>query len=231
MRKVCSSAFGRAPMLMLRPAACAPLPHFMMKATKATRTIASSASLRSRRVAIAATHEFSSGLGPDPSRDNFDELYRTAANSSIVDLLARSALPKDVGAVLRSQIYWLAPPFGQSRSADTLQRLFQAGARWETSTTEGIGDIRRSLLRMSDWTFVDTMRLLAKDDYCSSTILQNLAKTPTIRARMKKVGFIPSPADPKRDFYQSRSTRSREVLAKCGIQLSKPKPRLPTRSR
>jgi hypothetical protein len=152
-------------------------------------------------------------------------------HSSIVDLLARSALPKDVGAVLRSQIYWLAPPFGQSRSADTLQRLFQAGARWETSTTEGIGDIRRSLLRMSDWTFVDTMRLLAKDDYCSSTILQNLAKTPTIRARTKKVGFIPSPADPKRDFYQSRSTRSREVLAKCGIQPSKPKPRLPTRSR
>lgn len=44
---------------------------------------------------------------------------------------------------------------------------------------------------------------------------------------MKKVGFIPSPPDPKRDFYQSRPTRSKEVLAKCGIELPKPKPRLP----
>ncbi len=39
--------------------------------------------------------------------------------------------------------------------------------------------------------------------------------------------FASWPLDPKRDFYQSRPTRSREVLAKCGIQLPKPKPRLP----
>jgi hypothetical protein len=166
-------------------------------------------------------------LGPDPSRDNFDELYREAANSSIVELLARSALPKDMGAVLRSQIYWLAPFFGRPRSTYTLQSLFEAGARWETSTTSEIGDIRRALLKTSDLTFVDAMKLLAKDDYCSPTILRDLAKTPTIRARMKRVGFIPSPPDPKRDLYQSRPTRSKEVLAKCGIELPKPKPRLP----
>ena len=86
-------------------------------------------------------------LGPDPSRDNFDELYREAANSSIVDLLARSALPKDMTAVLRSQIYWLAPFFGRPRSTYTLQSLFEVGARWETSTTDEIGDIRRALLQ------------------------------------------------------------------------------------
>jgi hypothetical protein len=166
-------------------------------------------------------------LGPDPSRDNFDELYREAANSSIVELLARSALPKDVSAVLRSQIYWLAPFFGRPRSTYTLQSLFEAGARWETSTTGEIGDIRRALLKTSDLTFVDAMKLLAKDDYCSPSILRDLAKTPTIRARMKKVGFIPSPPDPKRDLYQSRPTRSKEVLAKCGIELPRPKPRLP----
>ena len=166
-------------------------------------------------------------LGPDPSRDNFDELYREAANSSIVDLLARSALPKDMTAVLRSQIYWLAPFFGRPRSTYTLQSLFEVGARWETSTTDEIGDIRRALLQTSDLTFVDAMKLLAKDDYCSPTILRDLAKTPTIRARMKKVGFIPSPPDPKRALYQSRPTRSKDVLAKCGIELPKPKPRLP----
>ena len=166
-------------------------------------------------------------LGPDPSRDNFDELYREAANSSIVELLARSALPKDMTSVLRSQIYWLVPFFGRPRSTYTLQSMFDAGGRWETSTTSEIGDIRRALLKTSDLTFADVMKLLAKDDHCSPTILRDLAKTPTIRARMKRVGFIPSPPDPKRDLYQSRPTRSKEVLAKCGIELPKPKPRLP----
>jgi hypothetical protein len=167
------------------------------------------------------------GCRPDHLAELAQKLYREAANSSIVELLARSALPKDMGAVLRSQIYWLAPFFGRPRTTSTLQSLFEAGARWETSTTGEIGYIRRVLLKTSDWTFVDVMKLLAKDDHCSPTILRDLAKTSTIRARMKKVGFIPSPLDPKRDFYQSRPTRSREVLAKCGIELPKPKPRLP----
>jgi hypothetical protein len=40
--------------------------------------------------------------------------------------------------------------------------LFEAGARWGTSPTAEIGDIRRSLLKTSDWTFVDAMKLLCK---------------------------------------------------------------------
>jgi hypothetical protein len=50
--------------------------------------------------------------------------------------------------------------------------------------TGEIGDIRRALLKTSDGTLVDTMKLLAKDDYCSPTILQDLAKTP-MQARLR----------------------------------------------
>ena len=48
-----------------------------------------------------------------------------------------------------------------------------------------------------------------------------------MRAGMKKVGFIPSPPDPKHAFSQSRPTRSREVLSKFGIEIPKPKSPIP----
>jgi hypothetical protein len=166
-------------------------------------------------------------LRPDPSRDDFDELYRAATSRAVIEALAHRALPKDVGAVIRSQISWITLPFGRPRSADILQKLFEAGARWETSSAEEVADVRRGLLKMSDDTFVDAMKLLAKEDYCSQAILQDLGRTPTMRARMRKVRFIPSPDDERQSFYQSRPTRSREVLSRFGIEIPKPKPRIP----
>jgi hypothetical protein len=166
-------------------------------------------------------------LGPDPSRDDFDDLYQTADNGSVIKLLARSALPKNVGAVIRSQLSWLTFPFGHARSLDTLEGLFESGARWERSPQEEISHIRRGLLELSDSNFVDVMKLFATDAYCSPAILQELGRTPAMRARMRKVGFIPSPADNNQDFYRSRPTRSREVLSKFGVEVPKPTSRLP----
>jgi hypothetical protein len=44
-------------------------------------------------------------LGPDPTLDDFDKLYEAADNSSVIDFLARSALPEDLGAVLQRH-FW-----------------------------------------------------------------------------------------------------------------------------
>jgi len=167
-------------------------------------------------------------LGPDPSRDDFDELYRSAANGAVIEVLARLTLPKNVGAVIRSHVFWLEErPFANPRSVDTLRRLFGSGARWSTSPAEEIADVRRALLRMSDCTFVEVMKLFAADSYCSPPILEDLGRTPTMRQRMRKVGFLPSPPDDSQDFYRSRPTRAREVLSKFGVEVPKPTPRLP----
>lgn len=166
-------------------------------------------------------------LGPDPSRDNFDDLYSWADSSAVIELLARSALPKNVGEVVHRYI----SRFGMYRSdwtaRERLRSLFQAGARWDSSGSEQITGVRRSLCKLSDENFVEVLKLLATDAYCSETILHELVGTPTMRARMKKVGFIPAPSDESKGLYQPRPTRSREVLAKCGIVLPKPVPRLP----
>jgi hypothetical protein len=166
-------------------------------------------------------------LGPDPSRDNFDDLYCWAGCGAVVELLARRALPNNVGAIVHRQLSFFGLSFSQWRSLETVRSLFQAGARWETSCPQEVADVRRALLKLSEDGFVDVMKLLTTDEYCSEAILQDLSRTPAIRARMKKVGFIPAPAEEWRDSYQPRPTRSREVLAKFGIVLPKPTPRLP----
>ena len=81
--------------------------------------------------------------------------------------------------------------------------------------------MRRSLRKMSDSTFVDVMKIFAIGDYCSPVILHALGRTPAIRERMKKVGFIPAPAEDSRSVYQQRPTRSREVLAKFKVEVRK----------
>ena len=81
---------------------------------------------------------------------------------------------------------------------------------------------------MSDYNFVAAMKLLASNDYCSTTILHDLGRTPTMPARMKKVGFIPPTPEEKFDPSRDRPTRSREVLSKFGVEVKKAKPRLPT---
>src|SRR5205823_1123478 len=71
-------------------------------------------------------------------------------------------------------------------------------------------------------TFVDLMKVLATEDYCSSDILKELARTRSMRARMKMVGFIPSD-DERNRFHQLRPTRSREVLTRFGVELPEAK--------
>ncbi len=115
------------------------------------------------------------------------------------------------------------------RGYHTLRHLFEFGARWEHSTENEIRYIRRSLLKISDSTFTDIVKLFATDAYCSPDILQELGRTPAMRTRMKEVGFIPLVnMDPQRMHY--RPTGSREVLKKFGVKTPtppKPKTSLP----
>ena len=165
-------------------------------------------------------------LGPDPTRDNFDELYEAASNRSVIDLLAEKAPPTTVGAVIQHHLWWATFHRERWSSIDTLQRTFEVGGRWTHASADEIANLRRCLLKTSDSVFVELMKLLATGDYCSPALLRELGRTPSMLARMKKVGFVPPLEDDPKRFEHLRPTRSREVLKKFGVELPKP-PALP----
>jgi hypothetical protein len=182
-----------------------------------------------RFLGFSAVHEACHGghseifnrLGADPAKDDFEDLWRVASDPSIIETLARHQLPKDVGAIIQHHVWWAT--FSESwQRLETLSRIFAIGVRWNSSTADETADLRRSLLKASDSVFIDLMKLFSVGDYCSPEILRELARTPAMRARMMKVGFIPS-ADRHDRFNQIRPTRSREVQEKFGVSVARTK--------
>lgn len=172
-------------------------------------------------------------LCPDPELDDFDELYLSADDEAVVRFLARFAPPTNVGQIIQRRLSWLGfDRFGwgssEWRVVHVLECLFEVGARWEVGSKDLIAGVRRSLLKASDDTFVEVMKLLAKDEHCSQDVLAELGRTPAIRKRMRKVGFIPLPPDHPKRYERARPTRSREVLSRFGVELPKPKVTLPS---
>jgi hypothetical protein len=162
-------------------------------------------------------------LRPDPALDDYDELYRGAPNERIVEVLARKALPTDPSRVVAFNLMRAAWPFRDHWPVETLRALFKAGVRWKVSPTDLIVDTRRELLRTNEWTFVGLMKLLATEDYCSPDVLTELARTPSMRERMKRVGLIPPTWKERSGFDRSRPTKARETLARFGVKPPKPK--------
>jgi hypothetical protein len=163
-------------------------------------------------------------LRPDPTRDDFDELYRVATNRSVIDLLAQKKLPTGVGPVIQHHLWWATVDRDHWRPTDALRRLFELGVRWTESSPDELANLRRGLLKAPDSVFVELVKLLARTDYSSPELLKQLARTPSMHARMKEVGFIPPSDDHPRRYNQLRPTRSREVLKKFGVELPKPPP-------
>ncbi|MFN7943051.1 MAG: hypothetical protein U0X73_15780 [Thermoanaerobaculia bacterium] len=162
-------------------------------------------------------------LGPDLERDDFEELFYSAANEKVIALLVRSALPKESGRIVALQLARANWPFREHRPVEALRALFNAGVRWQASPKEEIASARRDLLRCSDYVFADVMKLLATQDFCSREVLTELARTPSMRERMKRVGLIPATPHSRSAFDRVRPSRARETLNKLGIERPKPK--------
>lgn len=71
------------------------------------------------------------------------------------------------------------------------------------------------------------MKLLAEGDHCSPDIRRELTRTPSIRARMTEVGFLPPATDGPHDRDRYRPPRYREVVSKFGPE--PPRQRIPDR--
>src|SRR5262249_28995669 len=116
-------------------------------------------------------------LGPDPARDDFEELYRWARNGQIVAVLSRYAHPNDVGAVIHSRLMRIRAGFRDWESLDALRRLFEVGVRWKESSGETIAAVRWTLVKLPDQSFVDVVKLLATGDHSVPEILKELGRT------------------------------------------------------
>lgn len=163
-------------------------------------------------------------LGPDPARDDFDQLYRAAGSAQVVEVLARKGSPADGSRAIRVHLEALGWWWRDREPVETLRALFATGVRWEWSPVEEVAGVRRALLGVGDWTFTDVMELLAADGHCSPDVLAELARTEAIRKRMRKARLLPPRPKERQPFDAERPTpKQRQVAASFGIELPKPK--------
>lgn len=146
-------------------------------------------------------------LGPDPERDDFDDLYGATDSGAVIEFLARSASPKDISGIIQRHLRSASFTFGGYWSIHPLRSLFDVGARWRSASKEQIAYVRQTMVKLSNRDFVYVVKLLAEKDHCAHEILIELGRTPKFRARMKEVGFIPSD-----DNNSRRNTEPRSVI-------------------
>jgi hypothetical protein len=163
----------------------------------------------------------------DPTRDDFDRLYQSARDARMVDALAAVAPPGSVGSIMQSQCRYLDSrcPFRDHSPIAVLEEVFKTGARWTESPADELAYIRRDLLWANDRDFVEMVKLLSHDAYCSAIVLQELARTPNFRRRLRQVGLLPPPVSDAASGLRSNSAPGyRNVLEKFGISIRKGKP-------
>lgn len=138
-------------------------------------------------------------LGPDPSRDNFDDLYRYAKYGSIISFLSSVQLPKDFTSILNSQLWWVTNPlpFGSPRGTGTIEALLACKVRWEEVDPQRLADIRRSLLKLHDYDLRTIMTRLKRPDVCAPETYHELIRTPSIQARLLALGLWKKPISEK----------------------------------
>ena len=146
-------------------------------------------------------------LGPDPCRDNFEDLYRYAENGSIISFLSTIQSPKDITSILNSQLWWVAKsfPFSSPRGTGAVEAVLACKVRWNETDPQRLGHIRRSLLKVRDYELRTIMTRLKRPDVCSPETYHKLISTPSIQARLLALGLWKKPV--------SEKDRRREELA------------------
>lgn len=91
-------------------------------------------------------------LGPDPARDDFDDLYRYAKYVSVIAFLATIHPPEDLTSILAWHLRWMVEPsrWGSPRGLGTVEALLTCGVRWQEANPERFSEIRRWLLKADD---------------------------------------------------------------------------------
>lgn len=157
-------------------------------------------------------------LGPDPARDNFANLYRYAKDGSIIAFLSTIQRPKDLTPILSWHLQWVANPLPWALYAGTgtIEAALACKVRWEEDNRERIADIRRSLLKLSDYNFKPIMSMLRRAEICAPETYVELIRTPTIQTRLLTLGLMKKPVSQhekrKQEFVRFASRYDRTKL-------------------
>ena len=147
-------------------------------------------------------------LGPDPARDDFDNLYRYAKHQSIIAFLATIQPPKDLTSILSWHLRWLGDrfPWAGRRGTGTIEALLTCGVRWEETNPERLTEIRRPLLKIGDYDLKTILSRLRRPELCARETYQELIRTPRMQERLLALGLVKQPV--------SERERRRDELAR-----------------
>jgi hypothetical protein len=134
-------------------------------------------------------------LGPDPTRDNFDNLYRYAKYGSIIAFLATIQPPKDLTSILSWHLQWVGNPFpwASHTGTGTIEALLSSRVLWEETNPDRVADIRRSILRVGDYDLKTILSRLRRSEVGAPETYREHIRTPTMQKRLLALGLVKTP--------------------------------------
>jgi hypothetical protein len=154
-------------------------------------------------------------LGPDPARDDFDELYEYARYESIVAFLLTMQPPRDLTQILSWHLRWLEDRFPNTsvgyRGTGVIEAILKCGVRWEEKDPERLAGIRRSLSRIRDYHLKSIHHRLERPEICAPETYQELVRTPKMQARLISLGLKKKPITESEKRKFEREKRTNEI--------------------
>jgi ankyrin repeat protein len=131
-------------------------------------------------------------LSPDPTHDDFDNLYRYAKDGSIITFLSTIQAPKNLSSILSFHLVWLANPlpWGSRTGTWAIEALLACKVRWEETNPDRIADIRRLLLKLTDYDLKTIVSRLRRSEVCAPETYRELIRTPTMQKRLLALGLV-----------------------------------------
>jgi hypothetical protein len=154
-------------------------------------------------------------LGPDPARDDFDELYQYARYESIVAFLLTMQPPRDLTRILSWHLRWLEDRFSYTGAGyggtGVIEAILKCEVRWEERDPARLADIRRSLSRMSDYHLKSIHHRLERPEICAPETYQELVRTPKLQSRLIFLGLKKKPITESEKRKSEREQRTNAI--------------------
>lgn len=154
-------------------------------------------------------------LRPDTARDDFDELYEHAKNNSIVEFLLTMKPPRDLTRILLRQFCWVEDPFPSigisSRGTGVIEAILKCGKCWEEMDQKRLADIRRYMLKISDYHLKVIVRCLIRPEISSPKTYHELVRTPKMLARLVSLGLCKKSVTEKEKKKIEREQRTNTI--------------------
>jgi hypothetical protein len=150
--------------------------------------------------------------GPDPSREDFDELWSKVQDPEAVDVLAGIRLPADWTPMIRRNAYWLTLHWGDRRAhreaIETASTKFHA--HLSGLDVSSCSDLRRDILKAKDR---DDLRWLltwlTRPGNCDPATLAELTRTSAVRAKLVEFGIVRAKPPVRRKKVKKKPRRRR----------------------